>query len=496
MIRKDIYPALDEFKKLAAEYNRIPVYREILGDLETPLSAFTKVGSQSEAFLFESVEGGEKWARYSFIGFDPETIIRSKGPTVEVMRGSKLDRLSVNGDPLGVVRGVMADEKPVTYPDLPRFIGGAVGYISYDCVRYFEELPAVAPDELGCFDVSLMAPRVMLAFDNLRHSVLVICPVRVQGRSEAEECYREAVSRIDNVISRLRGPCPVLETGVPGHGIEFVSNFTRDEYVRVVEKCLEYIRAGDIIQVVPSQRFRGAARVDSLDLYRALRHINPSPYLFFQRLGPDTLVGSSPEVMVRLEDGKATLRPIAGTRPRGKTPDEDLNMEEELKADPKENAEHVMLVDLGRNDLGRVCETGTVNVDEYMLVERYSHVMHLVSTVTGTLGENADGFDLVRATFPAGTLTGAPKIRAMEIIEEVEPARRGVYGGSVGYFGYDGNMDMCIAIRTALIKDGVVNIQAGGGIVADSDPETEYQETVNKAKGLLRAVEMAVQGMP
>jgi len=496
VIRKDIYPNLDEFKKLAAQYNRIPVYREILGDLETPLSAFTKVGSQSEAFLFESVEGGEKWARYSFIGFDPEMIIRSKGPTAEVMRGSRLDRLPVNGDPLAVVRSIMAEERPVTYPDLPRFIGGAVGYISYDCVRYFEELPSIAPDELGCFDISLMAPKVLLAFDNLRHSILVICPVRVPRPSDAEESWREAVSRIDDVIARLRGPRPAVGGGAAGGKIEFVSNFTRDEYMRVVEKCLDYIRAGDIIQVVPSQRFRGAARVDSLDLYRALRHINPSPYLFFQKLGPDTLVGSSPEVMVRLEDGKATLRPIAGTRPRGKSPREDAGLEEELGVDPKEKAEHVMLVDLGRNDLGRVCSTGTVNVDEYMVVERYSHVMHLVSTVTGMLEENLDGFDLVRATFPAGTLTGAPKIRAMEIIEEVEPARRGVYGGSVGYFGYDGNMDMCIAIRTALVKDGVVNIQAGGGVVADSDPEKEYQETVNKAKGLLRAVEMAAAGMP
>ncbi len=496
MIRRDIYPTLDEFKKLAKEYNRIPVYREILGDLETPLSAFTKVGSQSEAFLFESVEGGEKWARYSFIGFDPEMIVRSKGPTAEVMRGSKLDRLPVDGNPLDVVRRIMSDEKPVTYPDLPRFTGGAVGYLSYDCVRYFEKLPALTSDELGCFDVSLMAPKVLLAFDNLRHSILVICPVKVRELADAEDSYREAVSRIDDVISRLRGPRPRLETAAPGGEIEFVSNFTRDEYMRVVEKCLDYIKAGDIIQVVPSQRFRGAARADSLDLYRALRHINPSPYLFFQKLGPDALIGSSPEVMVRLEDGKATLRPIAGTRPRGKTPDEDEGLEDDLKADPKEKAEHVMLVDLGRNDLGRVCETGAVNVDEYMVVERYSHVMHLVSTVTGMLEGGLDGFDLVSATFPAGTLTGAPKIRAMEIIEEVEPARRGVYGGSVGYFGYDGNMDMCIAIRTALVKDGVVNIQAGGGVVADSDPETEYQETVNKAKGLLRAVEMAARGMP
>jgi anthranilate synthase component 1 len=275
-----------------------------------------------------------------------------------------------------------------------------------------------------------------------------------------------------------------------------VSNFTRDQYMRVVEKCLEYIRAGDIIQVVPSQRFRGAARIDSLNLYRALRYVNPSPYLFFLRLGPDVLVGSSPEVMVRLEDGVATLRPIAGTRPRGKDRAEDVRLESELVADPKEKAEHVMLVDLGRNDLGRVCETGTVKVDEYMVVERYSHVMHLVSSVTGRLEDKKhDSFDLVRATFPAGTLTGAPKIRAMEIIEEVEPARRGVYGGCVGYFGFDGNMDMCITIRTALIKDGIVNIQAGGGVVADSNPETEYQETVNKAKGVLRAVEMAGGGM-
>jgi len=496
MLRKEAYPDLNEFKALAKSANRIPVYREILGDLETPLSAFTKIGVDSDAFLFESVEGGEKWARYSFIGLDPELIVRSKGGTAEIIRGAKLERTSVDKDPLDVLRRLMAQENPVSFPELPRFCGGMVGYVSYDCVRYFERLPTLAADELGCFDVSFMMPRVLLAFDNLHHTIKVIAPVSVTSRSDAERAYGEAISRIGEIIRRLQSPKPLVSE-INGHGpIEFVSNFTRDQYMRVVEKCLEYIRAGDIIQVVPSQRFRGAARIDSLNLYRALRYVNPSPYLFFLRLGPDVLVGSSPEVMVRLEDGVATLRPIAGTRPRGKDRAEDVRLESELVADPKEKAEHVMLVDLGRNDLGRVCETGTVKVDEYMVVERYSHVMHLVSSVTGRLEDKKhDSFDLVRATFPAGTLTGAPKIRAMEIIEEVEPARRGVYGGCVGYFGFDGNMDMCITIRTALIKDGIVNIQAGGGVVADSNPETEYQETVNKAKGVLRAVEMAGGGM-
>ncbi len=496
MIKKNTYPNLEEFKSLAEDANRIPVYREILGDLETPLSAFIKIGSNSESFLFESVEGGERWARYSFIGFDPELVVRSKGRTAEIMRGSKLERVEVESDPLDIVRSLMAEEKPVSFPELPRFIGGAVGYMSYDCVRFFERLPESTNDELGCFDVSFMMPRVLLAFDNLSHTIKVITPVSVAGPSDAERAYEEASARIDDVIKRLQAPRPPVERTANHEPIEFVSNFTRDEYMQVVERCLEYIRAGDIIQVVPSQRFRGAAQIDPLDLYRALRHINPSPYLFFLRLGPDVLVGSSPEVMVRLEDGVATLRPIAGTRPRGKDEAEDDRLEVDLLADPKEKAEHVMLVDLGRNDLGRVCQTGTVKVEEYMVIEKYSHVMHIVSTITGKLEEGHDGFDLARVSFPAGTLTGAPKIRAMEIIEEIEPARRGVYGGSVGYFGYDGNMDMCITIRTALIRDGIVNIQAGGGVVADSVPETEYEETVNKAKGLLRAVEMAQEGLP
>jgi len=501
MTRKDITPTRDEFEALSKKGNRIPVYCEILGDLETPLSAFMKVaGGDSYAFLLESVEGGERWARYSFIGMDPALTFRSKGRTAEIIQDGRLSRLSVGRDPLEIVEELMKDERPVEVEGLPRFCGGMVGGLAYDCVRFFERLPERAADELGCFDASFMAPRLLLAFDNVRHTIKVMAPTRVNGRGEAGAAYDEAVARIDAAVARLRnspahyGP-PDMAAGPAPSAQDFVSNFTQDEYHRVVEKCLEYIRAGDIIQVVPSQRFRCAASVDSLDFYRALRHVNPSPYMFYLKLGPETLVGSSPEVMVRVENRIATLRPIAGTRKRGATPEEDKRLEDDLQKDPKERAEHVMLVDLGRNDLGRISETGTVKVDDLMTVERYSHVMHLVSSVTGRLMEGKNAYDAVRASFPAGTLTGAPKIRAMEIIEEVEPSRRGFYGGSVGYFGYDGNMDMCITIRTALLRDGVLNIQAGGGVVADSDPEFEYQETLNKARGLMRAVEMARTGL-
>lgn len=501
MSRKDLIPTREEFIALSREGNRIPVFKEILGDMETPLSALIKVADdQSNAFLLESVEGGERWARYSFIGLEPELLFRSKGKTAELIRADMLTRLNVENDPLELIKKIMADERPVKIEGLPRFAGGAVGYIAYDCVRFFERLPSIAQDELGCFDVSFMFPSLLLAFDNVRHTIKVIAPVSVKERGKAGEIYDRAVEAIDAVVERLKraaqNKAPALispqfeETSSPDD-LNFISNFTREEYYRVVEKCLEYIRAGDIIQVVPSQRFRSPAMVNPLNLYRSLRHINPSPYMFFLKLGAEILVGSSPEVMLRVEDRIATLRPIAGTRRRGATAEEDQALEEELRNDPKEKAEHVMLVDLGRNDLGRVSETGTVKVEDYMTVERYSHVMHLVSSVTGRLMDNKDAFDAVRASFPAGTLTGAPKIRAMEIIEEVEPSRRGVYGGAVGYFGYDGDMDMCITIRTALLRDGIINIQAGGGVVADSNPEFEYQETLNKARGLMRAVMMA-----
>lgn len=501
MSRKDIKPTKEEFIALCDEGNRIPVYKEILGDLETPLSAFVKIAdNEPNAFLLESVEGGERWARYSFIGLEPELLFRSKGKTAELIQGGMLKRRNIERDPLQLIKEIMKEERPVKVEGLPRFAGGAVGYIAYDCVRFFERLPTIAQDELGCFDVSFMFPSLLLAFDNVRHTVKVIAPVSVKERESAGEMYDYAVNAIEAVIEQLKKPAqnkalalisPQIEEISSPNELNFISNFTRDEYYRVVEKCLEYIRAGDIIQVVPSQRFRSPAMVNPLNLYRALRHINPSPYMFFLKLGAEILVGSSPEVMLRVEERVATLRPIAGTRRRGSTPEEDRALEEELRNDPKERAEHVMLVDLGRNDLGRVSETGTVKVEDYMTVERYSHVMHLVSSVTGRLMGDKDAFDAVRASFPAGTLTGAPKIRAMEIIEELEPSRRGVYGGAVGYFGYDGDMDMCITIRTALLRDGIINIQAGGGVVADSSPEFEYQETLNKARGLMRAVAMA-----
>ncbi|MFO8058519.1 MAG: anthranilate synthase component I [bacterium] len=491
----EIVPDFSEFRKLAQEGNLVPVYAEILADLETPVSAFLKIGGSDYAFLLESVEGGEKWARYSFLGADPQVIFRSKGNRAEIIRKTRADVIEGFDDALEPLHELMSEYRQVSLPGLPRFVGGAVGYAAYDMIRQFERMPDETIDELGCYDTHFIITDTIIVFDNLRHTMKVVVNTHIEEGRELEDIYSEAVEKIGELIRRLSESGPPEPPPVYEEPLEYNSNFSRDDYKQVVEKCKEYIRQGDIIQVVPSQRFRAPAKVHPFHLYRALRRINPSPYMFFLKLGGETLVGSSPEVLIRMEGDRAELRPIAGTRKRGSTPDEDLALEEELKKDPKEMAEHIMLVDLGRNDLGRVSRIGTVQVTELAVVERYSHVMHLVSNVRGQVKQGTDAYDVFRASFPAGTLTGAPKIRAMEIIEELEPSKRGCYGGAVGYFSFTGNMDMCITIRTILIKDGILNIQAGGGVVADSDPDLEYEETVNKSSAMMRAVEMARKGL-
>jgi anthranilate synthase component 1 len=491
-------PSLEEFKQKAKKGNLIPVFREILADRETPVSAFEKIDDGRNSFLLESMEGGEKWARYSFLGSRPSVIVKSSGKTVEIISDGKNAKRSFEHDPLEAVKKVLAAYKPVPDPSLPRFYGGAVGFMGYDIVRFFEELPAREKPGLDTPDTFFMITDTLVVFDNITHMIKVVSNAHVKGRS-AETAYREATRKINALVKKLKSGVRGRGPGARGRKTTkehtLTSNFTQAQYEQAVLKAKEYIKAGDIFQVVPSQRFETKISAEPYEIYRALRLINPSPYMYFLRCGDTTVVGASPEVMVRLEGGRIDLRPIAGTRRRGATEEEDQTLAEELLADPKERAEHIMLVDLGRNDVGRVSQPGSVQVSELMVIERYSHVMHIVSNVRGVLSEGRDSYDVIRACFPAGTVSGAPKIRAMEIIDELEPTRRGPYAGAVGYFGFSGNMDTCITIRTLVIKKGVAYIQAGGGVVADSDPTAEYQETVNKAKAMLRAVEMAEKGL-
>jgi anthranilate synthase component 1 len=485
-----IVPDKKTFLRKTGEGNLIPVYREILADMETPVSAFRKIDSGKYAYLLESVEGGGKWGRYSFLGANPSRVFRCKGRSVTILKDGQVEQERQVDNPVIALKEIIAPYRPVPMEGLPRFFGGAVGYFSYDMVRFFEELPSKTTDDLNLPDAVFMLTDTILIFDNVSLKIKVVSNVHLdEGRDPAQE-YERAVERINLIIDDLRKPMehPPLEMN-DSCGMEFTSNFSKEDYRDVVKRCKEYIRAGDIFQVVPSQRFQAAVSGDPFTIYRALRNINPSPYLRYLKLDDFCLVGSSPEVLVRVEDGEVIVRPIAGTRPRGKTPTEDRKMEEELLADPKERAEHIMLVDLGRNDVGRVSRAGSVRVEELMIIERYSHVMHIVSNVVGALSADKDIFDVLAACFPAGTVSGAPKIRAMEIIEEMESTCRGPYAGAVGYISYSGNLDTCITIRTLLIKDGVAYVQAGGGVVADSDPEAEYFETVNKAKALIRAVE-------
>ena len=488
------FPSRDTFYTLAEKGNLIPVYREIMADMDTPVSAFRKLDDGRFSYLLESIEGGEKWGRYSFLGSSPSLIIRSKGNIVETIENGVTTTMTVD-NPLVCIRDVLARFSPVEVEGLPRFFGGAVGYLGYDMVRHFEHLPTDKPALIDAYDSYFLFTDTIVIFDNMRQKIKVVSNAHLSSGITPKQAYDEAIKTIESIVQRLRTTLPAQRNAPSGRQVELRSNVSREEYEASVEKAKEYVRAGDIIQVVPSQRFSGELSADPFDIYRVMRTLNPSPYMFFLRLDDTVIAGASPEVMVRKEGKLVELRPIAGTRPRGANSEEDARLAEELLSDPKERAEHVMLVDLGRNDLGRVCVTGTVNVTELMIIERYSHVMHIVSNVQGELEDGRDAFDLVQATFPAGTLSGAPKVRAMQIIDELEPVRREIYGGAVGYFSFSGNMDLAITIRTLVIKDGKVHLQAGGGVVADSDPAAEWQETVNKAMAARRAIEIAEKGL-
>jgi anthranilate synthase component 1 len=488
-------PSFAEFQELAQKGNLVPVYREILADEETPVTALMKISRQPYAFLLESVEGGEKWGRYTFLGADPQAVFRIRAGEVEVREDGCARRVRPEGNPLACLKDLMGRYRPVFPAGLPRFFGGAVGYLSYDMVRYFEKkLARTRSDVPEMDDAVFLLTDSLLVFDNVRHTVKVVLCVRIpEGSADLESLYRKATERVEGIIDDLRRPAArsarsffPRENSTP-----FQANMTAEAFKDMVRQAKEYIRAGDIIQVVLSQRFRGDTHLNPVDLYRALRFVNPSPYLFFLKLEDSYLIGSSPEVMVRLENRIAELRPIAGTKRRGRTEQEDRSLADELLNDPKERAEHVMLVDLGRNDLGRIARVGSVQVNQYMTVERYSHVMHLVSNVQAQLAEGRDCFDVLKATFPAGTLSGAPKVRAMEIIDELEPCRRGPYGGAMGYFSFSGNMDFGITIRTLVLQGNRLSLQVGAGIVADSDPDREFEETLNKAEGLMKAVGIA-----
>lgn len=498
-------PDFSTFQKLAAQGNLIPVTRTLLADIETPLSAYRKIRGEGGSFLFESVEGGEHLGRFSFVGCHPRAIIRQTGSVVEVReQGKEIARYSVKKpagpgvpvvkDGLEVVEAVLKQFRPVIRHGLPRFTGGAVGFIGYEFIHDVEPVvPRPSVDELGTPTMVFMVADRLLIFDRVKQTIIVLVNALVKEGEPLETTYKKAVAEVDRIVSLLARPSehhPVtLPSEVPD--IAFVSNLKPEKFKANVLKAKEYIRAGDIIQVVGSQRFSVPVTAAAVDVYRAVRSINPSPYTFLLELEGFSLVGASPEIHVRCEDSQVEIRPIAGTRRRGATPEEDKALETELLADPKERAEHVMLVDLARNDLGRVCDFGSVQVKDLMIVERYSHVMHIVSQVEGKLSEKHTPYDLMRATFPAGTLSGAPKIRAMQIISELEQTTRGPYGGCVGYFSFNGNLDCCITIRTALLKDGKAYVQSGGGWVNDSTPEAEYQETVNKSKAMLKAVAMA-----
>ncbi len=494
MKKKKYSPSLEEFKTLAGQYNVIPVYREILADTETPVSAFMKIDDKGDAFLLESVEGGEKWGRYSLLGASPRFVVKSIGPVAEKIEGGKTSVLA--GSPIDAVRDIMKGLRAHPAQGIARFYGGAIGYIGYDMIRHIERLPDKNPAELNLPEMYLFFTDTFLVFDNVEHKVQIISNAYLKDGDDIGAVYKKAVEKIDALADALRGKAaqPGRTETYPSAG-EITSNFGRKGFLDAVEKTRKYILEGDIIQAVISQRFSAPLSSAPFDIYRALRVVNPSPYMFFLRLGGVELVGSSPEILVQVTGKDVTVKPIAGTRKRGRDEAEDLSLAKELLADPKERAEHIMLVDLGRNDVGRVSETGTVNVSELMTVEKYSHVMHMVTNVTGRLKDGLDSFDALKSCFPAGTLTGAPKVRAMEIIEELEPCKREVYGGSVGYMGFSGNMDMCIAIRTMVIKDGRIHVQAGAGIVADSVPEKEFEETENKARGVFKAAEMAAEGL-
>jgi anthranilate synthase component 1 len=488
-------PSFEEFQALAARGNLIPVRAEVLADLETPVSAFLKLQQSGQpSFLLESVEGGEALARYSFLGVGARATLKTKGREVWICENGQTEHFELESgrDPLHVLEERMARYRFVGLPGLPRFCGGAVGFLGYDLVRFFERLPNPPRDDRDLPDCHLLLTDTLLIFDAVRHSVIVLNNAFIEG--DARAAYDEARQKIEATLERLStpsAPAPFLPLGEPIPELKAKSNMSDTGYQNAVRKCVEYIRAGDCVQIVPSQRFEIPLHAKPFDVYRALRHVSPAPYMFFLNLDDVQLIGASPEVLVTEDDGRVVTRPLAGTRRRGSTPEEDAALEQELLADPKERAEHVMLVDLHRNDIGRVCEYGSVEVEELLVVEKFSHVMHIVSTVVGKMRPDKTAFDLLRATFPAGTLSGAPKVRAMQIIDELEPTRRGPYGGAIGYFSFSGNTDTCITLRTIIVKDKIAYVQAGGGIVADSDPQAEDEETRNKARAALRAIALA-----
>jgi anthranilate synthase component I len=502
------HPALSEIKKLRDRGNLAPVYREIRADLETPVSAYLKIARGRYSFLLESVEGGERLARYSFLGTEPALVLTTvKGDSPFPRRGMAgkgqvfpAINLSVKGkettvqnaDPLSLISDEFRKYRPVPVAGLPRFHGGMVGYLSYEVARYFERLPAPEADPIDLPEARLLLADTLLVFDHLSHVIKVVSHVRLDGDIEAS--YKEATAKIDQLVARLRQPVPEPGDAPAVNGSKVTANLSRAQYESIVSRMKEHIYNGDIIQGVPSLRLARKTAAHPFEIYRALRSVNPSPYMYYLHLGDFHIVGASPELLVRLEDGVVSNHPIAGTRPRGRDPETDRALEEELKNDEKERAEHLMLVDLARNDVGRISRPGSVEVTQFMDVERYSHVMHLVSHVQGRLREGLNQFDALRACFPAGTVSGAPKIRAMEIIAELEPDRRGPYAGAVGYFDFSGNMDTAITIRTIIVKDGVAYVQAGAGIVADSVPASEYRECLNKAQALLTAIDQAEAG--
>ncbi len=486
-----------QFQTLADQgYNRIPVRRRVLADLDTPLSAYLKLAACPYTYLFESVHGGEQWGRYSIIGLPARRVIKVYGDRIQVWQGDRLVEEVRGDDPLAWIRAFADRYRAPQAAGLPRFSGGLVGYFGYETIAYIEpRLRRVMdkPDPLGTPDILLMVSEDLLVFDNLSGTLELI----THADPSEPDALERAEARLADWVGRLRASCPYPDQagGPPVHESDFISGFTRHGFEKAVRRIKDYIVEGDVMQVVLSQRLSIPFRGEPLSVYRALRCLNPSPYLYYLDLGQFHIVGSSPEILVRLEEGMVTVRPIAGTRPRGETQEADLALERELLADPKELAEHLMLIDLGRNDVGRVAEIGTVRVTDRMIIERYSHVMHIVSNVVGRLRPDLDAFDVLRATFPAGTVSGAPKIRAMEIIAELEPVKRGIYSGAVGYVGWSGNLDTAIAIRTAVIKDGQLHVQAGAGVVHDSVPEREWEETMNKGRALFRAVARAAEGL-
>jgi anthranilate synthase component 1 len=497
---KHYYPNFDEFLKLSEKGNTVPVYRQLLADALTPVTAYQRLAQPlgyapaSHAFLLESVVGGEKIARYSFVAANPEATFTATRDEITIDRGGETQTVTSH-DPLKELQTLLEPHQGIHLPGLPPFTGGVVGYAAYDMIRYYEDFGNGPADDRNLPDLSFGLYQTMVIFDHVNKTVKVVANAHVQG--DPGGAYSEATEAIERTIALLRegdgrSVGEINLEGIPQK--PYQSNFAREDYMKVVEACKEYIKAGDIFQVVPSQRLCVETGATPFDIYRALRVVNPSPFMFLLNTPAVTLVGSSPEILCRVENGIVTNRPLAGTRPRGKTEEEDQALEKELLADPKERAEHIMLVDLARNDVGRVAEPKTIDLSDIMTVERYSHVMHIVSDVKGKLAEGMSAFDALRTALPVGTVSGAPKIRAMEIIDEFEPTRRGPYAGAVGYVDFSGNMDTCIALRTMVIAGGKAYIQAGGGVVADSDPATEFQETINKAKALLRAIEVAEAG--